>query len=33
MVVEFKEFSRPEDLRRKTWLLMDKAKAEELTGF
>ena len=34
---EFKEFSSPDSLSRpsrlRTWLLMDRAKAEELSGF
>lgn len=30
---EFKEFSNPKDFRPKTWVLMDLAKAKELTDF
>ena len=30
---EFKEFSAPSDHRPKTWLLMDKALVEKLSGF
>ena len=30
---EFEAFTQPDDLRPKTWLLLDKSKAEELSGF
>lgn len=31
---EFRQFSRPDDKRRKTWLLVNnRAKVEELTGY
>jgi hypothetical protein len=30
---EFKAFLHPEDKRPKTWLLMDRTMAEDLTGF
>jgi hypothetical protein len=30
---EFRDFSLPEDGRPKVWLLMDRAKAEELSGY
>jgi hypothetical protein len=30
---EFDVFTRPDDGRPKTWLLMDKQKAHELTGY
>lgn len=30
---EFEEFDNPRDLRPKSWLLMDREKAKELTGF
>jgi len=30
---EFLEFSNPDDTRPKTWLLMDKKKAEKLSGY
>lgn len=30
---EFTAFSNPDDIRPKTWLVMDKNKAEELSGY
>jgi hypothetical protein len=30
---EFREFSDPKDDRPKTWLLMERAKAEQLSGY
>lgn len=30
---EFECFSSPRDIRERTWVIMDKAKAEKLTGY